>query len=172
MVRATAPLRERHPAARWTPAEQLHLTMVFIGNTAPAELPMLNEAIGLVTRSMAPFEVSMGRGDGFTERRRSGGVAWLRVARGYEQASALSLALDQQMATGAFIKTPPRPHLTLARSVTEELLADLRDFSGQLDLAWTVDNIVLFRSRSMNGGSYYEELARHPLGSSPGQLSG
>lgn len=164
VIRATAALRERHPAARWTPPQQLHLTMVFIGNRSPAELATLNDAISSVTHRAVPFEVSMGQGDGFTERRRGGGVAWLRVADGFERASALSLELDQQMDSRAFTKVPPRPHLTLARGVPEELLADLRKLSGHLELGWTVDNIVLFRSRSVAGGSYYEELARHRFG--------
>jgi RNA 2',3'-cyclic 3'-phosphodiesterase len=163
VLAATAELRERHPDARWTPPEQLHLTMVFLGSTPAREASRIDGQLAFVTRRWRSFRVTMGAGDGFTERRRGGGVAWLRVAEGYDEAARLALALDSAIGSDAFEKVPPRPHLTLARGVTDALLADLRAAEPAADLGWSVDNLVLFRSHSAPGGSRYEELSRHPL---------
>jgi RNA 2',3'-cyclic 3'-phosphodiesterase len=166
VLRATAALRARHPTARWTTAEQLHLTMVFLGSTDPEAVPRLQDAIADVTASWRPFAVTMGEGDGFTQRK-GGGVAWLRVADGYEPASRLSRELDDAMASRAFRRIGPRPHLTLARKVTEDLLEDVRRTAPELRLGWTVDNIVLFRSHTDPGGGRYEELSRHAFSWGP-----
>lgn len=162
MVEAVAPLRARHSAARWTRPDQLHLTMAFLGAMAPDEVPRLEQAIAGVTARWAPFAVTMGDGGGFTQRE-DGGVAWLTVGEGAERVAALSLELDEAMATRAFERRPPRPHLTLARKVTDDLLADVRDLAPHLDLGWQVDNVALFRSYTDRHGSRYEELARYPL---------
>lgn len=137
--------------------------MVFLGGTPAREVPRLDDRLAATAGRWPAFRVTMGAGDGFTERRRSGGVAWLRVAEGYDQAARLALALDAAIGANAFAKVPPRPHLTLARGVTEALLADLRSGQPASHLGWPVDNLVLFRSHSAPGGSRYEELSRHPL---------
>lgn len=143
--------------------------MAFLGAMAPDEVPRLERAIAAVTARWEPFDVTMGDGGGFTDRE-DGGVAWLGVAGGAEQVAALSLELDAAMATRAFQKRPPRPHLTLARRVSDELLADLRAVAPALELGWRVDNVVLFRSHTDRHGGRYEELARHALAA--GTLTG
>jgi RNA 2',3'-cyclic 3'-phosphodiesterase len=163
-MRVTESLRGRHPMARWTPPEQLHLTMVFLGDVQADEVPRIDAAVAAIARGWPAFEVTMGVGDGFIGRRRGGGVAWLRVADGYDDVAQLARSLDQAIGADAFARVPPRPHLTLARGVTEELLADLRAGSPRPDLGWTVDSVVLFRSHGDSSGSTYEELGRHRLG--------
>jgi RNA 2',3'-cyclic 3'-phosphodiesterase len=158
---ATTALRQRHPAARWTRAEQLHMTMVFIGATPVEEVGRIEHAVAQVAARWTPFEVTTGEGGGFTNRR-SGGVAWLRVAEGYRHVARLSLDLDEAMASASYAEMDPRPHLTLARGVTNELLEDLRATANELQLRWRVDNVALFRSHS-GQQSRYEVLARHPL---------
>lgn len=128
----------------------------------PTAVPRLERGIAEVTGRWAPLEVTMGEGGGFTDRE-DGGVAWLGVAGGAEQVAELSLELDAAMATRAFQRRLPRPHLTLARHVSAELLADLAVVATGLDLGWTVDNVALFRSHTDHAGSRYEEISRHWL---------
>jgi len=163
-MRATNDLRQTHPSARWTRPDQLHLTLVFLGSLPVVEVGRIDAAVARVAASWRPFAVTMGGGDGFTERRRGGGVAWLRVADGYDEAARLSHALDEAIGASAFRDVAPRPHLTLARGIDRQLLSDLRAGSVGDGLGWPIDNVVLFRSHTGHGGSRYEALSRHPLG--------
>jgi 2'-5' RNA ligase len=155
-------LRARHPQARWTPASKLHLTLVFLGATDPAELPRISAGAADVAGRWSPFTVASGDGGGYLGRR--GGVAWLTIVEGHHQAALLSREVDQALASGTYEKMSPRPHLTLARKVDEVLLADVRDAAASLHRQWLVDRIVLYRSHTGPGSAQYEELSSFALG--------
>jgi 2'-5' RNA ligase len=112
--------------------------------------------------SFAPFEVATGGGGGRPGGQR-GGVAWLRLSTGAEEVGRLSLAIDRAIGSAFYAVIDPRPHLTLARGVDERVLDDVRGFAQGLDLRWTVDRVVLFRSHTDPSGSRYEELRSFPL---------
>jgi 2'-5' RNA ligase len=77
----------------------------------------------------------------------------------------LSLAVDDAIGSGIYDeRNAPRPHLTVGRGVSDEALAHLRTLAAGLDIGWTVDRIVLFRSHTEAGGSRYEALAGAALG--------
>ena len=110
-------------------------------------------------RAQAPFEVATGEAGGLPNGRR-GGVAWLRLERGRRRRSrSLALELDREMGSGTYDERHrPRPHLTVARRVDESVIAALRELAPAIDVAWTVDRVVLLRSHTDPGGSRYEEL--------------
>jgi 2'-5' RNA ligase len=156
-----APFRVRHPDARWTPASKLHLTLVFLGATAPSDVELIDAAVAQVAAGWAPFEVSTGGGGGYLGRR--GGVAWLEVDDGRTEAVRLSLAVDAALESRAYEARPPRPHLTLARRVSDALLGDVAAAAADLRTAWRVDRAVLYRSYTGPGSADYEALSTHLL---------
>ena len=159
--RRLAPLREQHPAARWSPASKLHLTLVFLGPTDPADIPRIDATVARVTASWPPFVVETGEGGGFMGE--GGGVAWLQLARGREDAAQLALSLDDALGARSYERRPPRPHLTLARRVTRPLLEEVHRVDTALRTAFELDRAVLFRSHSGPGSAEYEELSSFPL---------
>ena len=87
-------------------------------------------------------------------------MAWLRISHGAHDVARLSLELDDAFGSHTYdAASAPRPHLTLARHVTEAALADVREAAKRIHLVWLVDRVVLLRSYPDPGGSRYEELS-------------
>ena len=101
------------PDARWTPPEQLHLTLCFIGEVDGATFLDIREA--LAEFSFAPFSLQL-RGVGFFPPRGQPRVVWA----GVEKCEPL-MVLQRKIATRLFqmeVFLENRkfsPHLTLAR---------------------------------------------------------
>jgi 2'-5' RNA ligase len=163
---ALAPLRTRFPEVRWMARDLLHLTLVFLGDTDAARVPELTAVMGDVAARYAPYEVDTANSNGHADdrRHRRSGVAWLTLGRGRHETQ--TLALDVDAATGANTydgRRPPHPHLTVARSVSPDALAALRDLAPSIDVSWRADRMVLFRSHTGPRGSRYEEVKVAPL---------
>lgn len=159
---ALAGLRERHSNARWAKREQLHATLLFLGQTDPAEVPRLTEAMALAARQHAPFAASTTFAGGRFDDRR-GGVAWLGLDDRQRRLRNLARELDWLAGTNRYVNGRPRPHITVARRIDERLLADLHDAADGLHASWTFDRVILFRSHADPGGSRYEVLAEQLL---------
>ena len=163
LFEALAEVRTRHPMVKWLPINKLHLTLVFLGQTDPARVPELTATLERIAAQHTPFNVATGDGGGKLDDRR-GGVAWLRIAEGGHQIAQLSLDLDNGIGSHTFDeKHAPRPHLTVARRVSDAALADVRTVAAQMTLGWTVDQLVLFRSHTNPSGSVYESLTNANL---------
>jgi 2'-5' RNA ligase len=161
---ALAEVRTVHPQVRWLPMNKLHLTLVFIGQTESSRVSSLTQAMDAVATRHEPFDVATGDAGGRIGGRH-GGVAWLRLAHGGHQVAQLSLDLDDALDSRTYNETAaPRPHLTVARHVSESALADLRTVAETITMGWTVDQIVLFRSHTNPKGSIYEVLTSIALG--------
>ena len=168
---ALAPLRARRPEARWLPVEKLHLTLVFLGPTDAGDVTRLAALVDQIAAAHERYLCATGEGGGRVHDHRDG-VCWLRLVEGGRETSQLALDLDVALGSGTYdARHPPHPHLTLARGVDQATLDDVKSTSRGLDLRWTADRIVLFRSYTEPQGSRYEELASFPLGASGGGAS-
>lgn len=152
--------------ARWAKREQLHATLVFLGQTDADDVARLGEVLALAATQNAEFQTSTGEAGGRADDRR-GGVAWLRLDDHQRRIRNLAREIDWRIGSGIFAEARPRPHVTVARRIDEELLADLRSSAPQLATAFTVDRVVLYRSHAEPGGSRYEALAEEPLTAPP-----
>lgn len=108
-----APLCCGLPDARWTPIEQLHLTLCFIGEVDGSTFLDICEALGEI--SFAAFSLQL-RGVGFFPPRGQPRVVWA----GVEKCESL-MVLQRKITTrlfqmGIFLENRKySPHLTLAR---------------------------------------------------------
>jgi 2'-5' RNA ligase len=155
-------LRARHPDARWAKREQLHATLLFLGQTDAGEVPRLVEAMALTAPQHAPFDATTTIAGGRFDDRR-GGVAWLVLDDRQRRLRNLARELDWRVGSKVYANSRPRPHVTVARRIDEQLLADLHAAADGLQATWTFDRVVLYRSFSEPGGSRYEVLAEQPL---------
>ena len=71
---AVAPLRAAHPDLRWTPREQWHLTLAFLGEVDEAVLPNLTERLARAAHRHRRMELAFAGGGRFGDR-----VLWTRV---------------------------------------------------------------------------------------------
>ncbi len=108
-----AGLRTELSGARWIPAEQLHLTLAFLGEVPAAMLEPLCSALARVQQ--APFELSFDRLGCFPSHHNPR-VLWI----GFEQQPALLQLAEQinRAVTSCGLPLEERPfnaHITLAR---------------------------------------------------------
>ena len=156
------PLRLRYPEVRWARREQLHDTLVFLGQVDPSDVDRLTRAMSVAAAQHAPFEVETSGAGGRVDDRR-GGVAWLRLTDRRRHLRNLARELDWRFETNIFKTGRPRPHVTVARRIDEAFLDALRDCADELRLRWRFDRVVLYRSHGEPGGSRYEALAERLL---------
>ena len=149
------------PDARWIPEGDLHLTLAFMGATRVDRLSAVEAALGHVADATAPFDIAI-RGAGAFGGRGRPRVAWLGIGDGRKAVDDLAAAVGRALAMepGA----PPRPHLTVARRAPADLAAALSERFADGRPAWTVDELVLYRSHLGPPRSRYEVLSRWPFG--------
>jgi RNA 2',3'-cyclic 3'-phosphodiesterase len=159
---ALEPLVQSYPAARWAKRDQLHATLVFLGQTDAADVERLTDAMSQAANAHAPFEVMTDGAGGHVDDRR-GGVAWLRLDDGQRDLRNLARDLDWRIGSNVYAVSRPRPHVTVARRIDEALLADLTELAKRVPVTCRIDRIGLYRSHSDPGGSRYESLAERLL---------
>lgn len=158
------------PVLRWTPREQWHLTLAFLGDVSPDLLPAVHSACATAIhdRYAAPLQVA-GAGR-FGDRVLWAGIAGDRPLL-VDVADRLAVALR---AAGIDVDDHPyRPHLTLARSPRggapdlRPTVAALADFLGR---SWQPDALRLMQSRlgvGPGGQARHDQLACWPLPAGP-----
>ena len=171
------PLPERHRAAladyladcerigpdfRWTPADNLHLTVRFLGHV---EL-VLAEGIAERVAATNPGALDLRLGNpGSFKRGRLARVVWLGLAAGERELGELATIVEAECVR-AGLEGESRPfhgHLTLARARPRDGAA-LPSLPGPPDLEpWRASELILYQSRLGRSGSVYEPLRRLSL---------
>jgi 2'-5' RNA ligase len=152
---------------RWTPEEQWHVTLHFLGSVPLAGALAAWEHLGAGLGSTGARTVAMGPAVGrFGDR-----VLHVPVSALEDLAAAASSAMagvgGAPERTGAAAPPPVRPfrgHVTLARADPRRGRVDLRPLTGTpLGAGWTVDELTLVRSHLGRPAARYEVVARHRL---------
>lgn len=168
----SATVKKELPAARWVPAENLHLTLAFLGDV-PTD--RIDELIGALRPAFArtpaeePFLELAAAGGGTFPPNRPARVAWVGI-EGPPELTAVQRRVERA-AMRALDREPRRkpfhPHVTVARPrrpwnrrATERFAAA---FEGRLGEPFVVERGVLYRSQLKPGGSVYAALQRFPL---------
>ena len=152
--------QRRAPGYRWVPAENMHLTLRFLGSVQPDAVERLRGHLGEVRR--APFELGLD-GRGSFGPRAAPRVVWLGVERDVQSCASLAAALEEACRWAGMEpeSRPFRPHLTLARARSDS--GRLPELPAPPDLEpWQVTDFVLYESRLGRQVSYLE-LQRYPL---------
>lgn len=154
---------------RWVRVDGLHLTLRFLGPTPEDRRPPLEAAADAIAAGVEPFEVRLAGGGAFPSLARPRSL-WVGVDRG---ADLLGHLADQLTAAagecGLVLDTRPfAPHLTVGRTDGVRLgptaALTLAEAAEALDVRFTVDRIVLFRSILGGGPARYEPLHEARLG--------
>ncbi|MEW6178617.1 MAG: RNA 2',3'-cyclic phosphodiesterase [Chloroflexota bacterium] len=155
---------------RWVNPGNIHLTLKFLGESAPKELSLLSEAIHRIASTTPPLIVEV-NGMGVFPNPKRPRVIWVGV-----QATSPLFKLQEAVETAAEQIGYPReerpfsPHLTLGRVRRETSPADLARLGqliGQKSPgsigSMTVNHLTLFRSDLKPDGAIYTPLARFSL---------
>ncbi len=152
------------PLGRRLAADNLHLTLVFLGDVAPAGLGGLDEALREVDAGPVRLEFGAALALGGRTAR-----ALALEARGAEALQARVLAAVRR-AGFAPERRRFRGHVTFARlprgltpGDERRLAGWLADIATPLVLPASVDRFTLYRSHLSPAGAAYEGLADYPL---------
>ena len=141
---AVAPVRESHPELAWTPPERWHLTLTFLAELPEDRVHELVERLQRAASRTEPFEVRIDGAARFGQRSVHGRVTGERAAlrRLAERTAAASRRCGLDVPDSRY-----RPHVTLARARRTTDLRPLVEALGPLRVSWSVDHLVLVRSR-------------------------
>ena len=155
---------------RWVPAENIHLTLKFLGDVSQANVDMITKILQTIAHQHKIFELSVG-GFGVFPNFNRPRVLWVGIEAPDEllhlqhrieaEAARLGYAPDER----AF-----SPHLTLGRVSRNANPQEVRQISEVLRRqklgflgAARISQIHLFRSDLQQGGAVYTQLFSAPL---------
>jgi len=144
------------PKFRWTPAENLHLTIRFLGHL---ELEVADRIAGRVEAS-APRAFTMQLGElGAFKRGRLARVLWIGVSLGATEAAELAAMVEADWVREG-LEAEARPyaaHMTIARARRPEG-APLPAAVPPTLPPWRAGELILYRSHLSRGGPTYEPI--------------
>lgn len=149
---------------RWVQMEGLHITIRFLGPTPKGQIESVAAALERSRRVVpGPFAVRVGGAGAFPDATRPRAL-WLGIRSGAEALAHLSDTLTEELVADGWPldARPFRPHLTIARTdgvhVGAEAGRILVEKAAELDLAFSADRVVLYRSHLGHGPARYEAL--------------
>ena len=157
-------------ALQWTPPQQIHLTMAFLGNVQTSSLDLVGSALEESCRGVRPFKLRVDGLGCFPDSRKVR-IIWVGLAGEIEPLCEVQSRIAQSM---NFLGEPSEirpfhPHLTIGRVKKThlhrtKLLGQLIREIKMPELGeWTVNEIDLMKSELAPGGSVYTSLSKIPL---------
>jgi 2'-5' RNA ligase len=153
-------------AVRWVRAENVHLTLRFIGDVSTADLHALEAGLTQAVVGMPPFTLHLAA-PGCFPNPHAPRVLWIGLAGELDALAALHQAVAR--ATQAWGEPEGRdfhPHLTLGR-VNAKRHSELRAIGEAMDALsvpvsepWRVNELHLMRSDLQPAGAVYTSLAQ------------
>jgi 2'-5' RNA ligase len=144
--------------ARILPAEQVHLTLQFIGDTPAAEMDATAESVRRAAAGLPAFTLSLNSFIRLPER----GPARLIAVQTDSPTTLMELQkrLAQRLARHARQRPGDRfrPHLTLCRFASPVRGYSIETASANIDGTFAVDRIMLMRSTLSNTGATHHSV--------------
>lgn len=145
----------------------MHLTLIFLGEIAPAILPHITGAATRLCSDMQPFHINC-NGLGIFGTRRNPKTIWAAVDPAPELMDLHENLCDKLKRYGYEMdKGDFRPHITLGRSAGR---ADNRELVGAMERdasvnfgAWMPRRLTIYESRMLARGPEYRVLAHIPF---------
>jgi 2'-5' RNA ligase len=155
---------------RWAKRDNIHLTVVFMGNVPEEKIQSIGESVKKICTGTDPFDVSLGD-LGFFGNRRHPRVLWMGLKGDVHRLGRFRGALQKCLKPYG-IKTerrPYKPHLTLGRfkkgaQPWPHLDQMISEYANLRAPAHPLDELVFFKSDLTAGGAVYTKLDAWPLG--------
>ena len=157
-------------AVRWTPPEQLHLTLKFLGNVKTDALAEVQAALAQIAQNFGPLQLRA-EGLGAFPSLRNPRVIWVGLQGDLAALEQLTGRIEEAMQPWAEKeeKRGFHPHLTLGR-VRENGSRHARAIGQALQQitppvfdAWRAEQFYLMRSQLSPKGATHTKVAEFPL---------
>jgi 2'-5' RNA ligase len=156
---------EKTGAVRWVSANNIHLTLKFLGEVDGAKVEAISQVIQAESQHIHPFELSASGVGAFPNLRRPR-VIWVGV-QAPQALIDLANAIDQGTQRLGFQgeERAFSPHLTLGRLSQNASLQEMQSVAQALSAArisnlgsFTVTQVTLFRSDLQSSGAVHTPL--------------
>ncbi|HCX87852.1 MAG TPA: RNA 2',3'-cyclic phosphodiesterase [Gammaproteobacteria bacterium] len=149
--------------ARWARPNQMHLTLVFLGEQQPGVYRGICESLEKI--EFTPFELQFHK-VGYFGSKKSPRTLWADIRESPELLTLQKRVSAQCRELGVEIEVRKfRPHLTLARldsASYRDVGRFLQMFSLATSAAFTVDSFALFSSKLLPRGAVYRIEQEYP----------
>jgi 2'-5' RNA ligase len=161
------PVKENHPDFRWTPQENIHLTLAFLGEMSRDAVSALTSVVENVAGLTEKIRVGAG-GLLFLPNRTRPNV----LALGFEYGAVEIAALAERLADGigcgcadySFVRERAfKPHITLARKGKTPLRLSPGEMGVCFGVNGLVETIAVVKSDLYRDGPIYTRLAAFSL---------
>lgn len=161
-------LRPAGADVKWVEAQNLHVTLKFLGETPETDLPGVKDVLRSLAPTQAPFHLRLA-GAGFFPPRGTPRVVWVGLDEGFEALRHLHVAVESACRTLGFAPEdrPFAAHLTLGRvrstghedALKREIVKLRDDVVG----SFRVGGFSLVESRLTPRGPVYTHVEDYPL---------
>ncbi len=162
-------LAETGVPVKWVEPQNLHITLLFLGEVDAREMPAVCQAVEQGCRGVAPFAMTLAGTGAFPTPRRPRTLI-VHVTEGAGELIALHDALERPlMDLGCYRREERayRPHLTLGRvkgqAAAEPLAAAVKQFERWQGGQTQVREVLVMSSELRPEGPEYTVLCRAPL---------
>ena len=154
--RVSQQIRTDLPAV-WSPRENYHLTLAYLGERPEHELPLLHELFAIAVENQSPFTLTLD-GLGFFSKGIIHGCVEPSLAL-----TALAQSVRRQLDGAGIAYQPPQfvPHITLARKAAYLPAGSIAKRS------FPVDRVLFYHSERTDAGRQYTPIDSQPLGGQP-----
>ena len=158
---------------RWTPRENVHLTLLFLGDTPISMIDKIEEQIKAAAVNTSPFTLRLGDTGAFPSFH-SPKILWVGLAGEVRKLVQLQGRIEGEMRSIGFEPEhrPFRPHITVGRTARDLT----RQYEGDVGFSWRrselpdvraeirVTEVELLKSTLRTEGAVYEAVTTVPLG--------
>lgn len=169
VIRLRDDLAEADPAVKWVEPDNLHVTLLFLGEVDAREVVDVCRVIRGVTEATPPFAMSIGGLGCFPNIRRPR-TFWVGLEEGKDELIGLHATLEEALLKLGGYRREDReftPHITLGRVKSGDVTAALRarltspeDWNGGRQ---DVDQIHVMSSELLPDGPRYTIVSREKL---------
>ena len=152
--------------ASWSRADNIHLTLKFLGDISLLQVEKLAEAASRSVEDFAPFKIVLEQ-TGVFPPHGSPRVLWIGVNDLEGKLGKLHARLEDEAAKSGFKKEPRsfHPHLTLARLRKPQHARTLAAAHKAMEFELAeiaVSELLVIRSELSSTGSHYTTISQHP----------
>ena len=164
MVRST--LNNNQKFYNWVSGNNLHLTLLFLGNHEVDQIDNLSEKINSTMNEFRDFTMSINGTGSFGNKNQ---ILWLGVDKGKDQLQRINYELQIQLENylDNQIKSKFTPHITIARKKKTEISnnIDVKNFMNSVysPIEFHINFFTLFESRIINDKVHYKRINKFNL---------
>lgn len=160
-------MKKNMPATTWVPAENWHITLLFLGEVTAGTAEDLRRRFAEAARRTSPFSLRLQDWGAFPDARRAK-ILWAGVAGEREPLARLAQAVQEAAAGLIPVETgkPFVPHITLTRKAPVSNVIAFNDRWPLRTKEWQVQQMHLYISHLAPRGARYEIWESYPFGRS------